>query len=192
MSSSVQVARGLTLTSPNPASQLTIGAPARVGPSDRLSDVSQAALSGQGTPQRLHLAELAALVGTAGIGGSLGPRLRHREIEPVALPNIVDEGQCLGKVCLCVQEDDFDSRRNLGDQVDQHNVLERRGQHQGVPEGLDRPPDDGAGGSGFETFTDRGKVLSGQLQRRSRWSRPQIPHLLHGANGPFRGPATGA
>ena len=42
MSSSVHVASGLTLTSPKAASQLTIGASARVGPSTRFSDVSHA------------------------------------------------------------------------------------------------------------------------------------------------------
>ena len=44
MSSSVHVASGLTFTSPNVASQLTIGVSARVGPSERFSDVSHAAL----------------------------------------------------------------------------------------------------------------------------------------------------
>ena len=44
MSSLVHVTSGLTLTSPNAASQLTIGASARVGPSTRLSEVSQARL----------------------------------------------------------------------------------------------------------------------------------------------------
>ena len=42
MSSSVHVTSGLTFTSPNEASQLTMGASARVGPSLRFSDVSQA------------------------------------------------------------------------------------------------------------------------------------------------------
>ena len=42
MSPSVHVANGLIFTSPNEASQLTIGASARVGPSERLSEVSHA------------------------------------------------------------------------------------------------------------------------------------------------------
>ena len=44
MSSSVHVASGLILTRPKLSSQLTIGVSARVGASERFSDVIQAAL----------------------------------------------------------------------------------------------------------------------------------------------------
>ena len=44
MSCSVQFANGLTFTRPKLESQLTMGASARVGPSDRFNDVSQARL----------------------------------------------------------------------------------------------------------------------------------------------------
>ena len=75
MSSSVQVANGLTFTSPNEASQLTIGASARVGPSARLSDVIQARLPAISAPQWLHLAELAALLRAAGVSRHIGAGL---------------------------------------------------------------------------------------------------------------------
>ena len=187
MSSSVHVASGLTLTRPNEASQLTIGASARVGPSERFSDGQPGALAGDGAAQRLHLAELAALLAATGVRRRLGTGLGHGEVQLVALPHLLDEGQRLGEVRLGVQEDDLDPGRDLGHQVDQHDVLEGGGQDQGVAERLDGPADDRAGRRGLEPLADvrqSSSALNG-------WSLTLVsatdPHLLSGAIGPGSG-----
>ena len=109
-SSFVQVASGLTLTSPNASSQLTIGAAARVGASTLLSEVSQARLPCTAWRSGAHLAELAALLAPAGMGGRLGPGLGHGEVQVVAGADLLDELQRLGEVRFGVEEDHLYSR----------------------------------------------------------------------------------
>ena len=163
MSRSVHVASGLTFTSPNDGSQPMMGASARVAPSERFSDVSHGALPGESSAQRLNLAELAAVLRAARMGVRLGSGLRHREVEPVAAPNVVDEGQRLGKVRPGVQEDHLDRRHHLGDQVDEDDVLEGGSQHDGVAKGVDSPTDDGAGRRRFESCAGHGKLVRTHL-----------------------------
>ena len=90
MSRSVQVASGLTFTSPNDRSQPMIGRVSAGGAVGALQRC-QPPLAGESSAQRLNLAELAALLRAARMGGRLGPGLRHREVEPVVVPYVVDE-----------------------------------------------------------------------------------------------------
>ena len=68
-------------------------------------------------------------------------RCDHAQVQVVALAHLLDVPERLREVVLRVEEHDLELGDDLRGDVDEHAVLERRGQHRAVAEGLPCPLD---------------------------------------------------
>ena len=128
---------------------------------------------------RDDLAGHAAAVGVVHppvVGLDLG--LDDPQVQVVAAPDRVDEPQRLGEVVLGVEEDHLDVGDDLGGEVEEHAVLERRGEDEPVAEPVGGPLDRRGGRLAFEAVRRRGEFAQvGQVAVVGR-SAGHVAHSL--------------
>lgn len=110
------------------------------------------------TVQGNHLAQLTAPVRSARPSLGVDARRDHSQVEVIEGTHLLDECQRLGKMRTSVDEDDLDTRIDLGDKVDEDAVLERANELEPETEAVDRPGHGLLGWLDLETLAQRPQI----------------------------------